>query len=278
MKHLLVPTDFSEMAKNAESLAFEIAKKNNAGLDFLNMVNVPKYLKISATANDDLPEEIHLVLGSARNDLDKLEYKGNRLSVLTKGYLSETESIDIVLNHIVKQDIDLVIMGSHGSSGFREAIVGSNAQKLIRLAKVPVLILKNKIEFQDIKNIVFVSTFKEDVHSVFEKVIEFSSIFNAHLHLLYVNLPYSFEESHISLNRMKEFVKKYPSKNFKFHIFNAFDEESGIHNFAVENKMDLIAMSTHGKSGFMQMLSPSITESLVNHSNLPVLSVNLKHK
>lgn len=278
MKHIFVPTDFSEIARHAESFAFEFAKKSKASLDFLHMVDVPKYLKISTTAKNDLPEEIELILGTAKNNLEKFEIQGSESDITVKGYLSETDSIDIILDHIRKQNNDLVIMGSHGSSGLTEAFIGSNAQKIIRKAPVPVLIIKDKIEIQNIKNIVFASTFKEDVYQVFDKVLEFSKIFNAHLHLLYVNLPYSFEESHLSMNRMKEFAAKQSLKNVKFHIFNAFDEESGIHNFSVEHDIDLIAMTTHGKSGFLQLISPSITESLINHTNLPVLSINLNYK
>jgi nucleotide-binding universal stress UspA family protein len=90
-------------------------------------------------------------------------------------------------------------------------------------------------------------------------------------------MPYNFEETDTSAERIHEFSSKYPGSNFKFHIYNAFDEESGILNFSKLNNIDLISTSTHGKSGFMQILSPSITESLANHSQLPVLSVNTKH-
>ena len=75
---------------------------------------------------------------------------------------------------------------------------------------------------------------------------------------------------------MLKFAAHYPGNNFTTNIFNAFDEESGILKFSALNNIDLIALTTHGKSGFIQMLSPSVTESLANHSSLPVLSVNVK--
>ena len=89
-------------------------------------------------------------------------------------------------------------------------------------------------------------------------------------------MPYNFEDSTTSSQRLLEFASQYPNHQFKQHIFNAFDEESGIIKFSKTHGIDLIATTTHGKSGFMQMLSPSITESLANHSSIPVLSVNLK--
>ena len=75
---------------------------------------------------------------------------------------------------------------------------------------------------------------------------------------------------------MNSFLKKCPKGNCSINIYNSLNEESGIQKFSASINADLIAMTTHGKTGFMKMISPSITESLVNHSEIPVLSVNTK--
>ena len=85
-------------------------------------------------------------------------------------------------------------MGSHGAHGAKE-ILGSNTQKVIRNAKVPVLVLKDEPAKFEVNNIVFASTFQEDVHLSFEKVIAFAELMDAQIHLLNVNMPFNFQES-----------------------------------------------------------------------------------
>jgi nucleotide-binding universal stress UspA family protein len=275
MKKILVPTDFSSFGKIAENAALSIAKKANASVDFLHLMDIPKFLSQSATAKPELPEEMKAAIGQAHQYMNELNKNATDKGLNAKTFISETSGIDVLKNHVKQHEIDLVIMGSHGASGLKEAFLGSNTQKVLRTVSAPVLVVKNAIP-ENFSDIVFASTFKEDVHKAFEKVQNFANIFAANIHLLYVNMPYNFEESGISVERMQKFAAQYPGNFFKIHIFNAFDEETGILKFSQANNIDLIATSTHGKSGFIQMLSPSVTESLANHSSLPVLSVNLK--
>jgi nucleotide-binding universal stress UspA family protein len=275
MKKILVPTDFSKYGKIAENTAIAIAEKSKATLEFIHLMDIPKYLSQSATAKPELPEELKTVIGHAHQYMNDLVRQAEKKGITAKSYISETSGLDVIKNHVSQHEVDLIIMGSHGASGLKEAFLGSNTQKVLRSVSAPVLVVKedNVVNF---KNVLFASTFKEDVHNAFEKIMNFAKIFGSDIHLLYVNMPYNFEETSSSLERMQQFAASYPGNSFKIHIFNAFDEESGILKFSKANNIDIIATTTHGKSGFIQMLSPSVTESLANHSSLPVLSVNLK--
>ena len=122
------------------------------------------------------------------------------------------------------------------------------------------------------------STFQEDVHKPFHKIIEFADLMKAQIHLLNVNMPFHFKETDEAEENMQAFLKKCPRGTCTINIYNALNEERGIQKFAEKINADVIAMTTHGKTGFMKMISPSITESLVNHSDIPVLSVNVNAK
>jgi len=276
MKHILVPTDFSEFGKIAENVGMTIAEKTKASIDFLHLMDIPRYLSQSATTKEELPEELKSVIGAAHQYMNNLSQEATEKGLIAKTFLSEQASIEVIKNHVAQHNVDLVIMGSHGANGIKEAFLGSNTQKVLRTVSAPVLVLKEMPKNLNFSSIVFASTFKEDVHNAFEKVRNFAQIFGAEIHLLYVNMPYNFEETGHTIERIQGFAAKYSGNNFKIHIYNAFDEEGGILKFAHEHNIDVISTSTHGKSGFMQMLSPSVTESLANHSSLPVLSVNIK--
>ena len=275
MKNFLVPVDFSEYGKAAKDTAIAIAAQNGAEVDFLHCMNLPKFTHISNIDTKDLPEEYRVEKGKAQQLLNDYKKEAEGLGITAKSYLSYSKSTTEITLHAENHNTDLIIMGSHGSSGFREAFLGSNTQRVLRMSSSPVLVIKQKPKSLNFKHIVFAATFKEDVHAPFHKVLDFAKSFGAQLHLLYINLPYNFEETATSLARMDAFAKMYPGNNLKLHIYNAFDEESGILNFSHENAIDVIATTTHGKSGFAQIMSPSITESLANHSSIPVLSVNM---
>lgn len=279
MKPILVPTDFSACANDAALAAIDIAKQSGAEIQFLHLTNVPtQWAKLPIGTMEGYPEEVRTQLGKAQNELNQWVLKAEHAGVSAKSFIAFTESVDEIYNHCTKHDCGLVVIGSHGSKGVREMFVGSNAQRVIRYAPAPVLVLKKGITPFSVKNIVFAASFREDVHAAFGEVLRIADMFKANVHLLYVNMPYMFEETKATVARLREFAQKYPDRALGVHIYNAFDEESGIQQFAAEHHIELVALTTHGKSGWVQILSPSIAESLVNHSEMPVLTVNTKTK
>jgi nucleotide-binding universal stress UspA family protein len=276
MKRILTPTDFSECSKDAAKVAAHIASKANVQLDLLHLLNSPEFTHFSRSGQVEASEALKKAKEETLTKLAALAAELNVEGLKTELFVGLEATIQEIEKHQKQHSIDLIVVGSHGSSGFREAFLGSNTQKMLRKSKAPVLVVKALPKNLDFKNIVFASSFREDVHEAFAKILAFAKIFGAKIHLLYVNMPYNFEVSSSSFERMQSFADQYPGNDFEMHIYNAFDEESGILKFSHSNNIDLIATTTHGKSGFIQMLSPSITESLANHSSLPVLSVNLK--
>jgi nucleotide-binding universal stress UspA family protein len=75
---------------------------------------------------------------------------------------------------------------------------------------------------------------------------------------------------------MQEFAKKLMLKNYTINIFNDLSEEEGVIYFADSINADLIAMATHGRTGFAHVLAGSIAEDVVSHSKRPVLTFVVK--
>ncbi|MFT6865781.1 MAG: hypothetical protein ACJA08_000606 [Cyclobacteriaceae bacterium] len=81
------------------------------------------------------------------------------------------QSKEEIFRFINKQDIDLVVMGSHGARGIKELFVSSNAQQVARYSDAPVLILKKKIDTIISSHVIYISEFNQDVLTAFEKVL-----------------------------------------------------------------------------------------------------------
>jgi nucleotide-binding universal stress UspA family protein len=271
MKKILIPTDFSQCAQNATETGFELALRLNSDIHFIHILRTPvdwKHLRKEQEKN--FPETLHDI-GVAKGELTKLENFGKKINVNTKCTLIYDNGS--LYHNLKNKACDFIIMGSHGANGFKE-VFGSNTQEVVRHSKIPVLIVKSITLTTSIKNIVFASTWEDDIQVQLEQVITFSKKIAANLHLLYVNLPNESKTIPEIESIMKANMMVFKNVNYTMNVYDSINEEQGIVQFAETIDADLITMITHGKSGFKQLISPSITESLVNHSSIPILSLN----
>ena len=114
--------------------------------------------------------------------LDK-EAEGKGLKSRT--FLEFITDEDAIVAHSHNFHHDFIITGSKGiQNGFLKKLLGSNAQKIIRKARVPILVVKDDAITFPFKNIVFVSDFKEDISNAFKEVEKIAKECNAKIHLL----------------------------------------------------------------------------------------------
>ncbi|MEX2482957.1 MAG: universal stress protein [Brumimicrobium sp.] len=277
MKNILVPTDFSDCAKEAEQIGLEFAKKGNAEIHFIHLLHTPvDWVKLPLEKEDFYPE-VKKRIGFAKSKLSQLKRDAERLGVKAQTFLVYDKGQEEIDFHIEHHKHDFIVMGSFGAKGIKE-VIGSNTQRVVRYSPVPVLTVKKKNQKFEVNNIVFASTFEEDVQKPFQKVLDFAEFTDAKIHLLNVNVPYNFKETDEIETMMQSFLSKCPKGTCTINIYNALNEERGIQKFAESINADVIALTTHGRTGVMKMISPSITESMVNHSEVPVLSLNINVK
>lgn len=279
MKNLLVPTDFSPLANNACEYALKIAQKAKAEIHFLHIQFTPvNWIKLDKEKEKNYPDTLEQI-GQAKNKLDQWEKRAEEFGLKVRTFLTFDTGRDEIIKHVSNYHHDFVVMGSHGASGVQEVFMGSNAQKIIRYAAAPVLVIKEKPPQFPMKSIVFASSFEEDVKEEFEKVVAFADLMESDIHLVYVNTMYNFEETAKSEEKMRAFLKHCPrGGTCSINIYNSLNEERGIRDFAITKNADMIAITTHGKTGFLSMLSKSVAESLANHTETSVLSMNLKNQ
>ncbi|WP_242928434.1 universal stress protein [Pontibacter vulgaris] len=281
MKRILVPTDFSEQAKNAFEVAIALARKTGASIKLLHVIEAPYAPTFSATGDtftQDNMEQVYV--------LQLLESSRRQIADLAKTI--SHEGVDVVqevdvdrvigkIRRVIKEDqVDLVVMGSKGSSGFDEFLIGSNTEKVVRTAECPVLTVKRRHPSFDIKNIVLASDFKREIGAAIEKFKSIQALFEAKVHMVYINTPGAFESSSNVKNKMQKAAERYGLTNYTLNVYNDVMEEDGILHFAQDINADLIMMATHGRTGFAHLLSGSIAEDLVNHAAIPVLTFAIK--
>jgi len=274
MKRILVPTDFSEHAENALKAAAIIAKKNKCEIFLLHLLELPNQMSDAMTGGASIPE-VMLFIKKANETLQKIKEQPFLNGLSINATVQFEKAFDGILSFNKKNKIDLIVMGSHGTSGIEEILIGSNTEKVVRLSEVPVLVIKKDVGEIKFKNIVFASDFSTEIKKPFKKMVEFVKIFDANLSLVMICSPNSFKTTVTAEKTMKEFIKNYDIKNYSLHIFNDANIESGISNFSKTIDADLIGLCTHGRTGLAHFFNGSISEDLVNHTTKPVITFKI---
>ena len=276
MKRILVPVDFSQEAESAAKVAATIARKTGSEIFLVHMLELPVTTIDPAEMNTISSEpQIIYFMKLAHQKFDKFK----KLPFL-KG-LTVVESIQFqhafsgIINESEKNNIDLIVMGSQGASGLQEMFIGSNTEKVVRRSKIPVLVIKQSVEEFSVNDILFASDFNKESKSTFNRVIDFANLFEAKVHLLYVNTIHNFNTSKNIESRIERFMEDFDFDNYTTNIYNDISIEKGILSFARDIDADLIALNTHGRSGLSQLFNGSIGQELANHALRPVVTFKI---
>lgn len=276
MKKIMVPTDFSGHAENALRVAAQLAKKNDGEIYLLHMLELPLDLVDPASKDTGsvIPESIYF-MKLAHQRFEEILKKDYLQGIPVHEVVKFHQAFEGIMEISEKNDCDMIVMGSQGSSGLKEVFIGSNTEKVVRYAEIPVLVIKNDVPVFKIDEFVLASDFREDGKDAFLKAMEFAEKINANVHLLYVNTPNHFKTSAEMEKRMKGFCEVTQNKNASINIYNADSIEEGILEFGEKVNAGLIGVSTHARKGLSHFLRGSISEDVVNHSEKPVITFKI---
>jgi len=284
MKKILVPTDFSKPAMIAAEVAADIAKKGNAELTLLHVVEeaVGNSLNVEGQVTADGRWEERLftmkLIEKAKKQLTKLVEDPKFDGIRVKQELRIGSPYHGMNTIITEKKVDLVVMGTAGNSGLEQMIIGSNTEKIVRRSHCPVLTVHAKPASKEFKNIVYATSMEKD-EEVFSRIVRATQkLYDGTIHLVRINTPGNFQRDVVVKKYMQGFAKKLQLKNFTLNVFNDVSEEEGIIYFADSINADLVAMATHGRTGFAHVLAGSIAEDVVSHSKRPVLTFVTQRK
>jgi nucleotide-binding universal stress UspA family protein len=169
-------------------------------------------------------------------------------------------------------------MGSRGHSGHDGVFTGSNTEKVVRYSDTPVLVVKSKPASADFNTIVLATDFSEESIPTVKKALALLNELGNKVTLLHINLPnLGFLSTDEIDERTSEFLKLAKLEDQSEHIayISDYNVEDGVLNYAKRVKADAVAIITHGRTGLSHFFGGSISEDLVNHTKLPVVTFKL---
>ncbi len=273
MKNFLVPTDFSDCAGYALEVAVALADRFKGHVHLMHVL--------------DLPEDWHLSEGEGQENwtlqmewenrafqqLQQLRDQYPEISISTSSTIGPL--VQRIRAHADEHGIDLIIMGSHGSSGKSDFFIGSNTQKVARSLHRSLLVIKEPLEEIRFDKVIFASNFDEREKEPFLKFKEIVKHFIPEIHLVAIHTSSLFDPPYIlSQEAMADFKRLCHPFTCRTHIYKDFSVDRGVRNLAGELGANLIGISNHYRRPLKRMLTGSNVEALVNHADIPVLAID----
>ena len=211
-------------------------------------------------SEQDLEKELNYFKSSLNKDNLQIEL------ISMKGDL-----VDAVEKIGIKHDLDLIVMGTKGSNILKELLLGSDTDRLVRLSRVPVLVIPEKVDFVIPKKVVFATELEECKNPYeFKKLTHIIKDFKAVLLVLNVYRdkapPVAFFE--LKMNEALEGVKH------SFHYVQNEDTAEGISDFVSGNEAGLLALVDYKTSLLGKLFRHSITSKFAHSAELPLLIIH----
>ncbi len=145
IRKILVPTDFSDHSKQAVNAALDLAKRYEASLAVVHVFQ-PLAMALPegvVVYGPDFYAEVTSKLETSLKEV-KQAIENQGFKNVTSKLVNGVPHVELV-NMAKEQGIDLIVMGSHGRTGFSHALLGSVAEKVVRKAHCPVLVVKSPV-------------------------------------------------------------------------------------------------------------------------------------
>ena len=273
MKKILVPMDFSGEAINAMEVAVSLARKSGAKILLPHIIEIPGHFyhatgKFRGTEAEEL--YVKELMSHFNERLKELKEDRNYNDVIMEHQIEIGSTSPSLVKMVEHSKADLVVMGSRGMEELEELFLGSTSQRMIRYANCPVLTIKNYVDIDSIRDVVFATDCESTPLYVTSEIQLLTKFLGAKLHILRVITKADWKTNREVEGQINSFAELHNITDYQPQVY--YDESvlEGIVHYSEDKETDMIAVMTHGKTGLAHLIRGSIAEKLVGHSDLPV--------
>ena len=263
---VLLPTNFSVQASYAQILLEQLAKKVELEIHLAHVLPFPDTVSILPDGQIQTCGEIDLGYVTLQRDLTLQKLK--EIKGQFSGYhILVGPSVDAVIQYAEQDNFDLIVMGTKGTEGLVEKIVGTKTQIVVRNSSVPVLSLMCDRSEWTPEEVLLVHQFDKEDLALPAATLAIIEAFHSRIHLLEFVQDQNREVSVKAA--MQAFVAKHALQNVLMHVLYEKDVEQGVLHFDQMKGVDMLLIGTHGNGG---LFHKSATERLLNHMYKPMLT------
>lgn len=273
MKHILIPTDFSDNAWAATVYALKLFADEKCVFHLLHSAPI-KSSKISSFSN----KLSRVIQENAVKDLKHLQERieknypnPNHSFKISTSTRDIEQAVDIAIE---KHDIDMVVMGTKGATGAKEIFLGSNTVEVIsKLSKCPALAIPNKAEYKKPKNIGFSSGFKRLYSDTeLDKIKDLAKLNDSKLHIFHIqtkeNLTVSQKEN---LDALQAYLGDLDNNYIEIPQYT--NKTSEIIDFINDEDIDILTMIKYKHSFFENLFREPVILNLGHKLTIPFMVI-----
>lgn len=271
---ILIPTDYSDLSESALKLGIAIAKRQNAAVTILNVVDRYSSPPSKVFSSDfRMTSNMFSTVGGKIQELTDIIFKKSDIKVT--GKIMEGNPSDLICQHALEENFSLIVMGTHGTSGMRDLFIGSEANRVVKNATCPVLTIPGNWGKTDFEKVLFPVRIKPGMLKKYLYARPIIEKNNSELFLLGLNE----QEYHTYRKEIVMFMDKIKiqlhNDNIVFQsaICQSKDFPGETIKIANEYKIDLIVLSANFDNDFSPYYLGPYPQQILNHSHLPVLSI-----
>jgi nucleotide-binding universal stress UspA family protein len=272
---ILIPTDFSELSESALKVGVAIAKRQNAKITLLHVIDRMAHIQPPEIFVSDMrisPDHI----AEIKTRLEKIS---NRIlidaGIRVVGEVYDGNPSEEICSYAYKKKISLIVMGTHGTSGLKEFLIDSEAFNVVKNATCPVLTIPENWQKTDFEKVLFPIRLKAGAIEKYFYARPIIEKNNSELLLLGM----ADKKSPSQIKELVSFVDKLKyqlytdSVNFQTTYCASEDFPKTVINKAKDFNADLIVLTANLDYNFKTFFVGPYSQQIVNHSQLPVLCI-----
>lgn len=272
---IVVPVDFGDQAHIALEQAANVAQMINGEITLLYVIESGGLLSRfkSDSIDEELKKEINEKFDELIASIASKNVKTDRIIAHGSVY-DKTAEVAEMLN------ARFIVMGTNGGKGkIRRRFIGSNALRVVRESKVPVITIKGKQHREGCKNIVLPLDLTKETREKVAKAIEFAKLYGSDIRIasvLFTTDEFIVNRLTRQLSQVKSFIEKAGVRCTAEIIKGIKGEESLgqiIIDYANKVEGDLIMIMTQQEQDITELFIGSAAQDIINRSDIPVLSI-----
>jgi nucleotide-binding universal stress UspA family protein len=272
MVNILVPTDFSELSNNATKFAIKIANKLNGTVTLIHVMTA--VTPVRASMQERIQKIEKELIEEANENLEAVAHSFARQVRFTEPIRRKIARGSGSFEETLKKEAKklragLIIMGTHGASGLKKVMMGSNTTAVIGSSTIPVLAIPKAGEFKSFRNVIYASNLK-NTEKELKLLIPYVEKFNATLHLVHV-AP-SGDKVEALEEKIAKIVDKAGYKKIVTMVLVDEDVDAALAQYINISKAELLAMFTRKLSFYEKLFDRSVTRRMAFHSTIPLLA------
>jgi nucleotide-binding universal stress UspA family protein len=275
IQNILAATDFSDLGANAIRVAVKLCKQNNAVLHLIHVVE-KRYIipgTDSGTALPFLATEIDTESREKLYNLYQSVLRSENISVQL--HMPEGIPFDEICRAAAEMPIDLVVLGTHGTSGFREFFMGTTAYSVIKNTIKPVLTIPGGFSKDGFQNILFPVRAVPGIKEKFEYIQPLlQQTEAAAIHIAAISQNGHEAELLDHKDALHEIILhlKKSAVTFTHEMYTCSNFADKVLEIATMQAADLIVINATLDYKWTHFFIGPYTQQVVNHSKVPVLS------